>query len=235
MRKLISCLLALTVVLSLLAVPAFASSATGSGKEVTVTLSGTAKPGENLCTVTVKVSGAPVAGIEFSIKEPSGWHYKEHSTADAEKLFDLVDFSTTDGMFRATGVKSGMEVEGEWTAMTITYQMDKKAVEGQDIQAAATVKVGDSGIYNAELQDHEVTFTDNGMFTVTIVTVKLGDVNDDGDVNTSDAALVAQHSVQSYTLTGDALDAGDVNHDGFVNTSDAALIAQSAVGLYEIK
>lgn len=218
MRKLISCLLALTVVLSLLAVPAFASSATGSGKEVTVTLSGTAKPGENLCTVTVKVSGAPVAGIEFYIYPPSDWEETGSSTADAEKLFDLVNYSGN--TFRATGVKSGREVNGEWTAMTITYQMDKTATKDAKIEATAEVQVGPSGIYNADLQDHTVA-DPKDTFTVTIITAVLGDVDGNGSVNIVDVSKLFTWVRQKQTADKNP-DACDIDHVNGINIIDVS-------------
>ena len=59
---------------------------------------------------------------------------------------------------------------------------------------------------------------------------KLGDVNDDGDVNASDAALVLIDSAQAGAsgggskLTEKQQTAADVNKDGQVNASDAAVI-----------
>lgn len=57
-----------------------------------------------------------------------------------------------------------------------------------------------------------------------------GDVNEDGEVNTTDARLVLQTAVGKAELTQRAAKAADVNGDGEVNTTDARLILQLAVG-----
>lgn len=58
----------------------------------------------------------------------------------------------------------------------------------------------------------------------------LGDVNEDGSVNTMDAMLVVNHFVGNTELTGNRLFAADVNGDGFVNTLDAMRIVNLFVG-----
>jgi hypothetical protein len=58
--------------------------------------------------------------------------------------------------------------------------------------------------------------------------VLYGDVNGDGEVTGSDAALVAQHSSKAVTLDSAYLTAADTNGDGEITGSDAALIAQYA-------
>ncbi len=60
--------------------------------------------------------------------------------------------------------------------------------------------------------------------------MKIGDVNNDGNINSSDALLVLQYSVGSYALNGNAFTAADTNRDGKVNSSDALIILQFAVG-----
>ena len=54
----------------------------------------------------------------------------------------------------------------------------------------------------------------------------LGDVNDDGYVNSIDAMLIAQYD--AWIIGADALNmsVADVNGDGYVNSIDAMLIAQ---------
>jgi len=54
--------------------------------------------------------------------------------------------------------------------------------------------------------------------------VVYGDVNNDGAVNSLDAAQILKHDAKLITLEGDALVAGDVNGDGTVNSLDAAQV-----------
>ena len=60
--------------------------------------------------------------------------------------------------------------------------------------------------------------------------VTLGDVNKDGNINSTDALMVLQHAVGQKTLTGDAKTAADVTKDGNINSSDALKILQYSVG-----
>lgn len=60
--------------------------------------------------------------------------------------------------------------------------------------------------------------------------VTLGDVNKDGDINSTDALMVLQHAVGQKALTGDAKTAADVTKDGNINSADALKILQYSVG-----
>lgn len=59
----------------------------------------------------------------------------------------------------------------------------------------------------------------------------LGDVNNDGKVNTSDAAAVLKVSAELGDIQGTDRTAADVNRDQSINTSDAALIEKYAAEL----
>lgn len=61
----------------------------------------------------------------------------------------------------------------------------------------------------------------------------LGDVNDDGDVDLSDAILILRYDAGLIELEGNALLAGDVNDDGDTDISDAILILRYDAGLIE--
>ena len=59
-----------------------------------------------------------------------------------------------------------------------------------------------------------------------------GDVNNDGSVNSIDAALILQF-VAGLLDTLTCLDRADVNVDGLVNSIDAALVLQFVAGLID--
>ena len=70
-------------------------------------------------------------------------------------------------------------------------------------------------------------------FTVTVVAairVIVGDSNNDGRVDTTDARMVLQYAVGKTGLMEMQLNTGDVNADGKIDTTDARLILQYAVG-----
>lgn len=60
---------------------------------------------------------------------------------------------------------------------------------------------------------------------------KLGDINSDGKINSSDALIVLRHSVGLITLDGDSARRADVNRDSLINSNDALNILRYSVGL----
>jgi hypothetical protein len=58
--------------------------------------------------------------------------------------------------------------------------------------------------------------------------VLLGDADQNGSVNSSDATAVLKHCVQTEPLTGNGLFAADVDRNGTVNSQDATYILQYA-------
>ncbi len=58
---------------------------------------------------------------------------------------------------------------------------------------------------------------------------ELGDVDDNGKVNSSDALLLLNHSVKIITLTAEQKKYADMNSDGFYNSTDALMILKKSV------
>lgn len=76
--------------------------------------------------------------------------------------------------------------------------------------------------------------TDQGIFRLaasSTPTVKLGDVNMDGQVNVADAVMTLRAAVGQITLTAEQKQAADVNGDASINVADAVKILRVAVGL----
>ena len=59
----------------------------------------------------------------------------------------------------------------------------------------------------------------------------MGDINNDGSMNSSDSLLALQAGTGSTTLTNAQKKRGDVNFDGAVNSTDASLISNYSVYL----
>lgn len=68
---------------------------------------------------------------------------------------------------------------------------------------------------------------------IAFATDYMGDVNDDGAVNSSDALLILRHSVGDDTATLN-LKKADINADSVVNSSDALSVLRMSVGLDEL-
>ena len=60
-------------------------------------------------------------------------------------------------------------------------------------------------------------------------TYTLGDINNDGKVNTGDAVVVLMYSVGKIQLSEVQLLASDYNRDGKINTGDATSILKALV------
>lgn len=57
-----------------------------------------------------------------------------------------------------------------------------------------------------------------------------GDIDLDGEINSSDALLTLQHSVGQVNLTGESFTRGDVNKDKSIDSADALKILQYSIG-----
>ena len=114
-------------------------------------------------------------------------------------------------------------------------------IDGKEIEPGQALSIALSG---AESKAVKIEVTQDGLepmtYTLTVRTLPgydpqpterpLGDVNDDGAVNASDAALILIDSANSgasgsgSALSAAAQKAADVNKDGSINASDAAIV-----------
>ena len=74
-----------------------------------------------------------------------------------------------------------------------------------------------------------LNYADNGTYDVAPYT--LGDVNNDGMWNTTDAMSVLRYAVGLEELTATQLLAANVNGDSYINSTDALFILQYGVGI----
>lgn len=79
------------------------------------------------------------------------------------------------------------------------------------------------GEYNEPLKNATIHFANE-------TSIKLGDVNFDTKINSTDALMCLQHSVGKSLIKGKEFTAGDVDKNGTINSSDALLILQFSVG-----
>ncbi|MCI2431407.1 CSLREA domain-containing protein, partial [Candidatus Acetothermia bacterium] len=86
---------------------------------------------------------------------------------------------------------------------------------------------------DADCSDGSVTMNADKSCTATfnLVPYTLGDVNDDGKINTLDARMAQQHADGVITLTGNQFLAADVDTDSDVDSADATAIAKKGIGL----
>lgn len=108
-------------------------------------------------------------------------------------------------------------------------------IDQQNINAAKEAtfdlfpKSLEKGVYNVYVSTDRVKLEKVASFEYgTKPAYKLGDVNEDEKITTSDALLVLQHAAQLTELEGTQALSADVNADGKITTSDALRILQYA-------
>lgn len=232
MRKVITLLLAAAMALSLVVITSAASQETvylrvdkdeaKDGKTVTYTFTLDASKSEG------------VGALEFYV-ETQGLTYQGVTyNKGGTQLDDVFKVSTgvagpgdyrfyeNQNYFIAWGgnASDGHLLKNSVVLVALTYQINSDNYK-------LTVKSGSfKACYSGERQ-----MTDNRYIcTVRTGDVLLGDVNNDGKVNGTDALWVSQYFVGARQLTDAQKTAADVNHDGKINGTDALWIAQYFVG-----
>ena len=114
---------------------------------------------------------------------------------------------------------------------------DKSGIEFRDLQfdektgvTTVTVVLKKEGSYTVYATTADGQTASCSVFVWENPDIELGDINEDGKVDTTDARLALQHAVGKIQLTESQIFAGDVNADNKVDTTDARLILQKAVG-----
>lgn len=107
----------------------------------------------------------------------------------------------------------------------LTWTSSNKNVATVDINGKVTAKAEGTAVITVQ--------TSNGKKTSCNITVKqkkieytLGDVNNDGKVNTIDAIMILQHISKKITLNEKQMLAADTSKDGRISTMDAIRILQ---------
>ena len=107
--------------------------------------------------------------------------------------------------------------------------IDQQNIAAQKATFDLFPKSLERGVYNVYVSTDKVKLEKVASFEYgTKPAYKLGDVNEDEKITTSDALLVLQHAAQLTELEGTQALSADVNADGKITTSDALRILQYA-------
>lgn len=118
------------------------------------------------------------------------------------------------------------------TENNIVY-IDQKAADGSAVTFSIYPSALESGVtYGIYVVGTNTAYTKVASFSYYAPYV-LGDVDTDGKINSSDALLTLQKSVDMVELTSLQILAADVNGDGNINSSDALEILQYSVQLID--
>ena len=208
----------------------------------------------NTYSSTNSISSSHTFIIPLYKNMPSTACSRPNGSSDATVSGDIVKVNSTTGLnLRSSpagsvigAVSSGeivTRIEKATTKVSGTYWDKIRRSNGEEGYVAREtydyesqyklylLPLGDDGSSNTGSSDNTTNTgsADNSNSNNT-TSYQLGDVNNDGSVNSADALIVLQYSVG---LTAIDTNLGDVNKDGIVNSADALMILQYSVGLVQ--
>ena len=142
----------------------------------------------------------------------------------------------------ATGLTAGSQYlllmvsgDGAPGADNIVYIDQQAADANGTVVFTAYPQALDKGSYRIFLLGGEQTLSSGGLAVSfqAYVPYTLGDVNDDGTIDSADALLVLKHSVHLLDLDAVQQLAANVNKDNTIDSSDALLILRYSVHLID--
>jgi hypothetical protein len=124
---------------------------------------------------------------------------------------------------------TNLNTSEEWRTETSGNYYQITLVTGIDLNASEILRFNATDGTNFNVTDHTITTSEvnsGGLFdfNLTIASLKMGDVNSDGEITSADAAIVLQMAVR-----GEHSDIADVSRDGSVTSLDALMIQQAAI------
>lgn len=132
-----------------------------------------------------------------------------------------VEFTTLD----LTGVKLSVKYT-DGSTKHVSYP-DNQLIGWAVARNADSIEPGEATLY-ATFCDQRAPFKVNFILKGSSIR---GDINSDLKVNSQDALMILQHSVQIIILDDAAKALADVSKDGKINSQDALMILQYSVGL----
>lgn len=168
--------------------------------------------------IPIYIDDTKVMGVSVDVKfDPTVLKYKSYS----DKAFDLVEENADNaskGSLSFACANTSNLTGGKIIVLNFEVITDKSC--------STTISVSSSDATDGEKQ----VALKSSEATVTVSSVKLGDVTGDGKITTQDAIWVLQSVAKKRTLTAAQKSAADVTKDGNVTTQDAIWILQSIVG-----
>ncbi len=230
MKKLLSMLLAMVLVLSCLPVSSMAAVDTSQLANATVMVEDAIAAAGSTVEVNLLVMNNPgIAGARVTIS-----YHNQLELVDAVggSAFSALDY-TNPGAFQNpcnfNWDSENKEVSDDGTLLTLTFRVAEDAVSNSRLNVDVSYRYGD--IYNADLDSLEFQMVSG---TVTVLDYIPGDVNGDQVVNGKDVTLIRRYNAGGYNITINE-SAADVNADGLINGKDVTLVRRYVAGGYGVE
>lgn len=123
---------------------------------------------------------------------------------------------------------SSIFADSDGDTLSYTYAINGGTATGTPAQFAYTPEAEGEYTIVFAASDGQANSADTYTLTLTVTNVLLGDVNDDGDINAKDVALLRRH-IARWTDIVINLTAADMNADESINAKDVALLRRYIV------
>lgn len=223
MKKIISTLLAVILVLSCIPFTALAATETA-----TITVDTVSAAAGATVNVNVSLANNPgIAGATFTIDYHEDLTLTNATSGSAFAALDFTSPGTFSNPCNFTWDSENAEATDDGVFLTLTFDVAEDAAENAKLNVDISYRYGD--VFN---DDSDLTFDIvNG--NVVVLDYIPGDVYEDGVINSKDTRLIRQYIAGGYDITINEL-AADVNDDGIINAKDTRLIRRYIAGGYDV-
>ena len=192
------------------------------------------KPGAQKQLAIQLKNDVDYTAFQMTIKLPSTMSFTDAAPvlSDRKDATHQIKYNKVDAQTMKVAVFSADNLEGTPTTGNLAFKNDRRVLLLVDVNIlTGDYRKDDFDVSGIELKDVEfVKFSGLSANTDLVVKVsgKLGDVDGDNKINTSDASLVLTKVVSGAPSNYDE-EAEDVDCDGRLNTSDASEILTEVV------
>ncbi len=233
-KRILALLLSMVFMITAWDSTAFAStsdSAVDTAEPMIYVESMTAKEGSTI-DVNVKVKGNPgilgaMLGFTYDdnltlLSAMQGDAFSSLTMTKPGKLQSPCQFIWDGQSLSEEDIKDGV-------ILTLSFKVDENVKKGSVLGINVTAKYGD--VVDQDLNSLKVQLQ-SGKVSVSSYTP--GDLNEDGNINTTDVILLRRHIAGGYNITINE-NAADVNGDGEKNATDVIMIRRYIAGGYGIQ
>ncbi len=227
-KKLISLLLAMTLLISTFQSIIFAADTT----RATVTVDNVYGSPEGMVDVNVMIEKNPgILGAIFTLNFDDGLILKNAVSGEAFSpltmskpgvLTSPCQFVWDGESISESQIKNGI-------ILTLTFEISKNAVPGENLGISLSYSRGD--VLDANLKPVTLEMVAG---KVAVIDYTPGDLNDDNRINALDIVLMRRYITGGYDININEF-AADINDDGKINTADIILVRRYIAGGYGIK